>query len=61
MNQIVDETVDETGRQIAERIRLERDARGWSLAQLAERAGVSKATISKIEREEVSPTVALLN
>ncbi|WP_426209889.1 helix-turn-helix domain-containing protein [Massilia sp. TWP1-3-3] len=60
MNQIVDETVDETGRQIAERIRLERDARGWSLAQLAERAGVSKATISKIEREEVSPTAVIL-
>ncbi|WP_426105400.1 helix-turn-helix domain-containing protein [Massilia sp. TSP1-1-2] len=55
------QTIDKTGRQIAERIRLERDARGWSLAQLAERAGVSKATISKIEREEVSPTVALLN
>jgi len=35
---------------------LERESRGWSLADLAERSGVSKATISKIEREEVSPT-----
>ena len=34
--------------------------RGWSLADLAERSGVSKATISKIEREEVSPTAVIL-
>ena len=52
--------VDESGTQIARRIRLERDLRGWSLADLAERSGVSKATISKIEREEVSPTAVIL-
>ena len=34
--------------------------RGWSLAELARRSGVSKATISKIEREEVSPTAVIL-
>jgi transcriptional regulator with XRE-family HTH domain len=34
--------------------------RGWSLADLAGRSGVSKATISKIEREEVSPTAVIL-
>lgn len=34
--------------------------RGWSLADLGERSGVSKATISKIEREEVSPTAVIL-
>ncbi len=45
---------------IASRIRLERDARGWSLAELAERAGVSKATISNIERADVSPTAVVL-
>lgn len=56
----MDDKVDDTGRLIASRIRLERDARGWSLADLAERAGVSKATISKIEREEVSPTAVIL-
>jgi transcriptional regulator with XRE-family HTH domain len=41
-------------------VRLERDMRGWSLADLGERSGVSKATISKIEREEVSPTAVIL-
>ena len=39
---------------------MERDGRGWSLAELAKRSGVSKATISKIEREEVSPTAVIL-
>ncbi len=53
-------TVDRSGTQLARRLRLERDARGWSLADLADRSGVSKATISKIEREEVSPTAVIL-
>jgi transcriptional regulator with XRE-family HTH domain len=52
--------VDDTGTRIARRLRLERDARGWSLADLAVRASVSKATISKIEREEMSPTAVIL-
>lgn len=52
--------VDDTGARIAQRVRLERDARGWSLADLAERSGVAKATISKIERGEMSPTATLL-
>jgi transcriptional regulator with XRE-family HTH domain len=45
---------------LAARIRLEREARGWSLGQLATRSGVSKAMISRIERGEASPTAALL-
>jgi transcriptional regulator with XRE-family HTH domain len=52
--------VDDTGARIALRVRLERDARGWSLADLAERSGVSKATISKIERQEMSPSAVIL-
>ena len=52
--------VDDVSDRIARRLRLERDSRGWSLADLAERSGVSKATISKIEREEVSPTAVIL-
>jgi transcriptional regulator with XRE-family HTH domain len=56
----MDTIVDEAGAQIARRLRLERDARGWSLADLAERSGVAKATISKIERQEASPTAVVL-
>src|SRR5258708_18688556 len=52
--------LDNTASRIAGRLRLEREMRGWSLADLAERSGVSKATISKIEREEVSPTAVIL-
>ena len=51
---------DESTARIARRIRLERDARGWSLADLAERSAVAKATISKIERAEMSPTAVTL-
>src|SRR5260370_15688613 len=50
----------EAGPGIAARLGLERDSRGWSLANLAERSGVSKATISKIERQEVSPSAVIL-
>jgi transcriptional regulator with XRE-family HTH domain len=49
------------GAALALRIRSEREAKGWSLAGLAERAGVSKAMLSKIERGEASPTAATLS
>ncbi|MBB5017261.1 transcriptional regulator with XRE-family HTH domain [Chitinivorax tropicus] len=52
--------IDDIAPHIAQRIRCEREARGWSLSDLAERAGVSKATISKIERGEASPTATVL-
>jgi transcriptional regulator with XRE-family HTH domain len=56
----MDAFIDDSSAKLARRVRLERDARRWSLADLAERSGVSKATISKIEREEVSPTAVIL-
>ena len=52
--------MDETGEAIARRIRLEREARGWSLAELATRSAVSKAALSRIERAEASPTATVL-
>jgi transcriptional regulator with XRE-family HTH domain len=52
--------IDDVSDRIARRLRLERDSRSWSLADLAERSGVSRATISKIERAEVSPTAVVL-
>src|SRR5437764_11857239 len=56
MSTIVD-SIDST---IAARVRGERTVRRWSLDELSERASVSKAMISKIERAEASPTAALL-
>ncbi|OQP87200.1 LacI family transcriptional regulator [Rhizobium rhizosphaerae] len=47
-------------RRIGARIRIERDLRAWSLTDLAERAGVSRAMINKVERGESSPTAQLL-
>lgn len=38
-----------------------RTERGWSLAELAERSGVSRSTLSRAERAEISPTASLLN
>src|ERR1043165_6917585 len=52
--------IDEVTSKVAARIRGEGAARRWSLDDLAERARVSKAMISKIERGEASPTATLL-
>ncbi|MBT2676676.1 helix-turn-helix domain-containing protein [Streptomyces sp. ISL-14] len=38
-----------------------RAERGWSLGELAERTGISRSTLSRAERAEISPTAALLN
>jgi transcriptional regulator with XRE-family HTH domain len=56
----MDALVDSAEANIARRILLERDARNWSLAELAEKSGVAKASISKIERGEVSPSAGIL-
>ncbi|WP_329246035.1 XRE family transcriptional regulator [Actinoallomurus sp. NBC_01490] len=34
--------------------------RGWSLEELARRTGVSRSTLSRLERAEISPTAVLL-
>lgn len=52
--------VDSLDQRLSERIRLEREARGWSLSELSERSGVSRAMIHKIERGDSSPTATLL-
>ena len=51
---------DSINQRIGARIRIERESRSWSLTELAERAGVSRAMIHKIERGESSPTATLL-
>jgi transcriptional regulator with XRE-family HTH domain len=52
--------LDSPGVRIADRLRLEREARGWTLGDVAQRSGVARATISKIERGEASPTATVL-
>ncbi|MGI9333869.1 MAG: helix-turn-helix domain-containing protein [Gammaproteobacteria bacterium] len=56
MSTIVD-SIDDS---ISQRVRREREARGWSLAELAARSGVSRAMISKVERGDASPTASVL-
>jgi len=46
---------------LAQRLATLRAAAGWSLDELAQRSGVSRATLSRLERAETSPTASLLN
>jgi transcriptional regulator with XRE-family HTH domain len=50
----------EVDERLAATLRAAREEHGWSIAALAERSGVSRAMISKVERGEASPTAALL-
>jgi transcriptional regulator with XRE-family HTH domain len=44
---------------LGERVRASRRERGWTLEMLAERSGVSRAMISKLERGEKNPTLVV--
>ena len=46
--------------QISARLRKLRAERNWSLDELARRSGVSRATLSRLENAEVSPTASVL-
>ncbi len=52
----IERTVSEIGAKVA-RARAER---GWSLAQLAQRSGLSAAAVHKIEKSGMTPTIASL-
>jgi transcriptional regulator with XRE-family HTH domain len=45
---------------LADVVRTTREARGLTASSLAERSGVSRAMIAKVERAEAQPTAALL-
>ena len=47
-------------RRLGQRLKAARQARGWTLEELAGRTGVSRALVSRIERGESSPTATLL-
>jgi len=45
---------------LGQQIRLARKKRRWSEANLAERAGISRATLQKIEAGEMTPAIGLV-
>ncbi len=45
--------------QVSERVKVQRQQRGWSLEQLASASGVSRSMLSQIERGEANPTLAV--
>jgi len=59
METVVDEGTALDSR-LAARLAALRAERGWSLDQLAQRSGVPRTTLSRLERGETSPTAALL-
>lgn len=58
---MVDTTTSDVHERLAARLRALRVARGLTLDALAERAGVSRSMISLVERQESSPTAAVLD
>jgi transcriptional regulator with XRE-family HTH domain len=50
---------DVSSGRVGERVRGLRRGRGWTLEVLAERSGVSRAMISKLERGEKNPTLVV--
>jgi transcriptional regulator with XRE-family HTH domain len=52
----IERTVSDIGAKVAKA----RAERGWSLAQLSERAGLSTAAVHKIEKSGMTPTIASL-
>jgi transcriptional regulator with XRE-family HTH domain len=51
------QSIDE---RIGQRLQFMREQRGWPLEELARRSGVSRATLSRLENAEVSPTAQVL-
>lgn len=45
---------------VGEQIRLVRKQRGWSLTDAAQRLGVGRSTLAKVEASTMSPTIGLL-
>lgn len=56
----MDEIDDGMDIRIAQRLRTLRAERDWPLDELARRSGVSRATLSRLENAEVSPTASVL-
>jgi transcriptional regulator with XRE-family HTH domain len=59
--QTSDGSPEQLDARLAARLAQLRMERGWSLEELAQHAGVSRSTLSRLERAEISPTAALLS
>lgn len=57
----MDNGLDNADLRLAQRLADLRQQRAWSLEELAQRTGLSRATLSRVERAETSPTASLLN
>jgi len=57
----MDNGVEKADLQLAQRLSALRQQQNWSLETLAQQTGISRATLSRVERAETSPTAALLN
>jgi transcriptional regulator with XRE-family HTH domain len=57
---IASNAADAVTSRIARQLAELRAEHGWSLEAVAERTGLSRATLSRIERAELSPTAAML-
>jgi transcriptional regulator with XRE-family HTH domain len=60
-NSNVVERPEKLRQRVSSRLRVLRDELGLTIQKLAERSGVSRAMISRIERDESSPTTPVLN
>lgn len=56
----MEKIIEDTDQRLALRLRQLRAAQGWSLDQLAGHSQVSRATLSRLENAEVSPTASVL-
>jgi transcriptional regulator with XRE-family HTH domain len=54
------ETIQQTVSEIGGKLAKARAERGWSLQQLARRAGLSAAAVHKVEKSGITPTIATL-
>ena len=52
--------LDDLSNRLSERLKELRQGRGWSLDELAAHSGLSRATLSRMEKGEVSPTAESL-
>ena len=57
---IAPDDTDALDRRLAQRLAALRTERNWSLDELSQATGISRATLSRLERGETSPTASLL-